>query len=1327
MHACIVRRGDVFSLTDLTDGADVRVNAHLVKVRKLMIGDRIDIAGTEFVVCDPATLDNDVAPLTIVGDSSGQTPMPNATATAPIGHSGAASEDVNMPVSSASWQHVVAPPSPDVHAHHPVMHKPHPVLHAPHPIPHEPRESNATLHRVLAVFMVVGLVVAGVASYFVYRAQERDKLIASYESIMNSGAANEAPQVTIKKLELLRKKAAGSFPAIDHHLGVLIAEIQAKLVAVHREYQEVLRELDHNVAILVASEDFDAALKLYREAPARWQLKIQDERQELVSALQQKADVKRKRDEHATAAAREQEQQAAKVRAGRAFEPLVDVVLESLMTNDYTSARMRLDAAVADPLFTPLKSSLDQIADMLTTLEDYERAVAQTGDSGVASQRLASLAPALQAVIQLRNNEAWLAERLVQTDPQHIVSAALRRRLARAGDIDVEKQAMRTFYNVWKRMDPKMSNTIPSVEKATARFADRLRDAGRSDTITFCQELIGFSLHHRNTAFGRLYAPLFDSAYSAYLTLLEQADGGRMCGNAKVVKSEGGRVYAEAAGVDVPPEGRLSIFSYKSVFFNSAKNGSVPVATRIHIHDQQPYTVLGNSQIVSSFPGRAALPVPGQRVLIDSRSVPGQQMVVFGAHQFSFFDDFTSSLRPEWRGARETMSVVSRQLGFSSPRLRSTGSKLNSQASASDLVLYLKGMPSTLISLSFDMQRSSPQRMAVIIGDFSFLLGDSGEGGEGIYMKGNLVCEGALLKARVGGTERVAIQINSKNVSVTVNETSIACPVDLGDLTAVTDQVVFMSPKSVLLDNVRVSARKAPVATVAGISGDNREIAVSRGDDPSWANAKPGQAVYFFEPAAATNASPVVTATITEMKDDLVFCSVAKNVTWSITNNLISMTRSSVVDVAIQRRGCDAIALRPASHGLASWAVINSQKKHTELVLELPVRFPAIGYLSAVDEKLVHPQSAEVLGGFLGEGSRQGFVQYQTTVHTVASPILESAVAMGGVMLSAQQGRRGSFVELAGRQINTPPRGYSNIAAINSFWKTPAGAWTLNSGMMQARDAVHPVPMATVRESFPAGVQFDVLVSIDPSLSQAVRKKDWHHPMMLELFVPSSLFGVTFGMDIDNGNNGVSVFGRTASLLEPGSPMDSFSILPRETVFAVPNPFKGEAWLKSGGDHRIRVRRLKNAAVVYIDGRRVAYVSHPHLAGDVQLSLVAPAGGVRIGPASAIDLPASCQLNPKGAEFGDFGYVLKVLGDQVLIDADTLGLQLDGTVSIMVAERISGEVSKSVVLRRVATGVVTKIGPRTATVMLLNVKDQVAPGMKVLTGVQPDHINSPGY
>jgi len=1315
MHACIVRRDGDYSLTDLTDVADVRVNSHLVKARKLMTGDVIDIAGTAFVVCDPAKLDIEKQPFNIVGDTSVHSPLLSSTPAA-IGHAADQSPDGSVDVPDDRWQNVVSPPSSAVHAYHPVVHSPQSVAY-------EHRASNATARRWLSVCMVVGLLVAGMASYFVFKAHERGKLIASFETIMHSSAGNEDPQAKIDKLQLLRQKAAGIFPAFDDRLGVLIAELNAQITADKRVFEDLMQVLDRNAASLAAAEDFHAALALYREAPERWQAKIQDVRQVQISELQQKAESKRQRDERAaaTAAAGVQESQAAK-----AFDPLVDLVLELLMTNGYASARMQVASAVADPQLAPLKSSLCQIDDMLKQLMEYEQSIGENGAAGVDSMRLESLAPAVQAVIQLKNNEPWLAERLVQADPQHIISAALQRRLAKAdGEIDVEKQAMRMFYNVWKVTEEKPSHTIPPVEKATASFADRMNDGGRDSNITLCRELIGFALHYRNTAFGRLYAPLFGSAYSAYLKLLEQSDAGGSCGNGKILQSESGSVFAETEGIGVPPEGRLSVFSYKSVFFNPAKDGPVPVASRIHVHDQQPYRVLNNSQIVSIFSGMSALPVPGQRVRIDSQTIPGQQMFLFGSHQFSFADDFTVSLNPEWRGARETMSVVSQQLAFSSPRLRSPGSKLNSKAGASDLELYFKEIPSALISLSFEMQRRSPQSMAVIFGDFSFVLGASEGAAEGIYMQGNLVGQGALLNDRVGVTERVAIQINSKKVSVTVNETSIACPVALGALVNVPDRVVFLSPKTVLLDNVRFSARKAALAAVAGISGDNRELAVVRGEEPYWSNARPGQPVYFFEQAAASNANPVLTATVTELKDELVFCSVATNVTWSITNNFISMMKKPAVDVASQRLVADAVALRAKSEGVISWAAIGGNTEHSELTLEFPVRFPEIGYLYSVDERLIHPQSAELLGGFLGKGSRQRLGQSQTTVYTASSPILEAAVPMGGLMLSAQPVRPDGFVEVAGRQLITPSRGYTDAAA-NRFWTTPPGAWTLNSGMMLARDAAHPVSVAAVVESFPAGVQFDVNLSIEPSLTNAVKKQDWHHPVMFELFAPSRLFGVTFGMGTGIGDNGVSVSGRTASLLEPGRPMDSFSILPDETVLSVLNPSKGEPLLKVGCAYRIRIRRMKDAAALYVDGRRIAYVSHPHLAGDVQLRVVAPMGGVRLGPSSAFDLPSSCQLSPKEAEFGDFGYVLKGVGDQVLIDADTTGLQLNGTVSFMEAQRVSGERSQSVVLRRVSTGVVTRIGPRTATVKLMNTKQNLVPGMKVMTGVQPEHLILPG-
>lgn len=1339
MHARIASKGNVFTLTDLTKKNDVRVNGSLVKSRRLTIGDVIDIAGTVFRVIDPANIESaseevvdpaeDVVGLTISTEDS---PLTKIFIPDPVNEVDLFSRNASQPVDNKNVQHVdeedMDPTSRKLSAIE--RHR----LERKHTEQHIPSGATGLHNRVkFVVFLgvMLGVMLVVVGGLLWHRMGVRKELADKYHAIVDEADSRaEEPQVTLQKFKQLRSEASGKFTRLENGLDDEISRLEAEAARQEKEFQSFLAVLDARATDFIATGDFDGAAGVYNQVQENVRSKVLSARADKIKKIALQKQENQANVESRNKAHEEQKKLSAEANAREALGLLTVDVLNAVLAGKNDFAITVLNDALENDFFAPVKTQLESVTATIHLVDVYDRLNVAVGDGdenrgakvAEAKNNLPSVA---RAIVLLRDGEPWEAQNHLALDAGHFMGPALKARIGMSSDaLKTEKEAMLSFLNIWRQIDGTPVKTIPNVNDCIKLVGDIISIGTRSDIEKLCSELIACSLQFQGTSFVKRYTPLFDMVYRTYPSLLVKDERIIDPGNGKVIQIDNNDCFVEAScDLTLISGGQVGLFSSDQMFFVTEGNRD-PLAVRVNVYALMPYTSLSSKQLKFSLPTGVKKPVLGQSVLIAQGVKQGPQVYCVGTNltqKSVFFDDFEHGLSNEWYAAKAASGIAGGRLFFHSPpKLNRMESALR-KSSEGDLMLR-RMIGNAPVTLELDMFRESAQSVAVVVGDLSFLLGGNGYQKEGIYLRGNLVKAGELLGGRYGTMDHVVVIRNTKSVSLIVNGKSLSCgivPEDLGDASA---GVLFYSGKKVLLDNVKlVVSNDFGASKVVGLSADGREAVVSRGGGAQqWNGLRPGQPVYFFKQDSASNTVFVGEGIFQEEKGDFVFCSTAADLGLN-ASCLASISRNVNESATTEISLADPILIRPLSSSVC-FASAMERSGNIFFHLDMPVRFPSQGYLYSFSEYIVHPKSSEILCVAVSSGAKCFLKQSRMTVDCKRSDGTQGVGNMGpNAVLSTQYFQAGRMADLYGMLTTSPRGGYSTLATDKNFWHIGGQSWIVKAGRMISNPDAGVVPVIVAADYFPNNVQYDVDLRIESVGRQSL--VDWVKDVMVELYFPARQMGVTFGIGA-KGDGGVWVGGRTVSMLEGSTEMTAISRLSSDAEVRIHGAWKdGAPVLSTGKDYQVRLRRIGDAVCLYINGKRLAYVRVPASAGDVQLRLAAPESVVSIGRSSARDLSSSCTAPTQEADIGDFGYVLKVVDNKILIDSDMYGVSEKGKVSCMAVENvITGENSKTIVLKKVASGIVVETGPRTSVVALSGVTQEVKPGMKVMVGTQPDSL-----
>ena len=231
--------------------------------------------------------------------------------------------------------------------------------------------------------------------------------------------------------------------------------------------------------------------------------------------------------------------------------------------------------------------------------------------------------------------------------------------------------------------------------------------------------------------------------------------------------------------------------------------------------------------------------------------------------------------------------------------------------------------------------------------------------------------------------------------------------------------------------------------------------------------------------------------------------------------------------------------------------------------------------------------------------------------------------------------------------------------------------------------------------------------------------EEWVKDLMVELFFPAWQIGFTLAVGGERAG-GVAVLGHVIGQ-EKGKQALSLSAPPSTADVRIEGNWeKTPPSLKVGQSYDVRVRRVKDLLTFYINGKRVARVRHAQLDGDMEVRVAAPEARVSLGKVAELELPRSYRTPDEEPVLGEFGYVVGVDGQQAIVDSDMEGIALNRKVSVMAIDKVvKGEKSKTIFLRKIASGTVVEVGPRTSQILCVEEGGAVARGMKILPGSLP--------
>jgi hypothetical protein len=294
--------------------------------------------------------------------------------------------------------------------------------------------------------------------------------------------------------------------------------------------------------------------------------------------------------------------------------------------------------------------------------------------------------------------------------------------------------------------------------------------------------------------------------------------------------------------------------------------------------------------------------------------------------------------------------------------------------------------------------------------------------------------------------------------------------------------------------------------------------------------------------------------------------------------------------------------------------------------------------------------------------------------------------------------------------------------ARKELWKVTNGEWKERLGRVfsSPSSSAEGPAVVTLNEVMGDNVQCDLDVRLEREGKQA--EDEWVKDLMVDLCFPARQIGVMVGVGAEK-DGGITVLGHTMTQ-EKGKEALNWMARPDTTKTRVEGTWEKNApALKMGQNYSLRIRRVRDVLSLYINGKRLVRIRRSQLDGDMQLQIVAAEAALSIGKVAGCELPRSYKTPDEEPVLGEFGYVVWAEGQQVLADADMNGAAPNRKVSIMAIDRVvKGEKSKTVFLKRVATGTVAEAGPRTVKILCVEEGTPIAKGMKILRGALPASV-----
>jgi len=1359
LFARLTLRGDSFTITDLSDRPELKVNNRLAKSMKLFPGDSISAGGTVMKVEDPnsamdressADLHNsptderiEFARPEIVGEEENVMP------------------DFASRVTSDNASRPAVPPVEQLKQVKEIAREPGPSISGTPAVDALLRDTQRSSERAgkpsyLGIIVCLGI--AGIIIALCLASLISSRRLADRDFNEVTKFARENPgeiRQIIEKYTKVRNEAGWASPKIRGYLSSEIARLMADVAAKEEDLKVTLGQLDLRVSQLTEKQAYEEALAVYRKVDEKYRARVMELRK---SAIE---DLVRQAEGHATKIKEQQqeEQQQIQVANEKRMKEKLDMVLNDvarlLVEGDSREAIRLLEGVLADGTYSSVRSGVE---DALTTvkllnaidrMQSLNAGRAGSGEVAAGSTNASQadfqekLSPVLKAVFAIRKDDVWEARAQLEKAKDHFLYSVLMGRLQMTDeDWKLEKEAVRSFSVIWSAVTGKPVTTIPVADDCVTQWGEASRGMGQEVRVKLSGEIAAFKKKYFKTSFARKYEKLFGSVNSglneapAPVNAVTAAPSLSGVGDAKIIQADGHVFYVEAdEGIPEGVGNNVGLFTEKTVF--KAPGTNKAVAVRVDIHAVVPFRVLGKKQASFSLPDGMKFdpPAVGERVLMRKDLQVGARiisMVDKPVLQKLFEDAFElEKIGPLWVHPPGEVKLERERLCID----RSEGLPVEWKKGEQKLDLKLmRDLGSDPLKVEFDYLRKADGGVCVGIGDLEFLTATVDGRKSGIYVKGVLVKPAVFPKPSSKDPQRILIIKAQTFGYMAVGKSTAGCRISVNAGESPVKHIQLSSEGKMWIDNFAVSRLQGSgCAEIAAVSTEGKEILVSKGSELEWENIQKLHQIYVFGPLDNSRQKPLALGRVEGfVPGDRLLCSVIEGKVSGVHETVwlssdISVAQEEGMIAAGDRNKAQEVHLPGTFYG-----VVEQGKAGTFAVVP-DVRETAMlreGFFGLVDKLVVHSETGEKLAAWVGKEIRCEVTKAAPAGSRISCkppdgyPV--SGIINSGVLLSRQLLAGSDRVDLAGKMI---PASISVLTGRQPFWIAVNGDWKEKpdgiTGSSNPKSRVPPVLLCS--EVFEGNVQYDLSMRVEDA--GAIPKDDWMKDVMIQLEFPEKRKCVTFAIGAGTAG-GVLVHCDTIkvqkgedNLVKAGEDI-SFG---RSGEFGTNTEVRVEKAADSnqpslalGRNYELRVRRVGAVASFYVNGKRLGYVRCPEFAGKVRLMLAAPSRNVTVGRVSAREISMSCVTPAKEPVLGEFGYVQWVDADGILVDSAMNGAALNDTVSIVTIDKVvEGEKSKTVFMKRVALGTIKEIGAMTALIGRTDSGEPVKKGMKVLRGTRP--------
>jgi len=1313
MHFRLTRRGDEFTLTDLTPASDVRVNDRVIKSRKIAIGDRIAIGATVLEVHP-----GDAVPATPAAPA-GDDILLVGTKTMPI----EAVVDPEPQKQQAAAQPAAAPKRE--------IRIPRVVVTSDTATE---RPSGEGRHRIwIVVSLLLILAVGATVGYSVF---SRNQIKGQLRQASSYAERNpEDYDGIIKRYQAVQGAASRGHEDIAAFLGGEITRLEGQKRDAEDAFKKTLASLDQQAETLRNEGRHEEAVKVYENVSgAAAQKRVLEMRKDLVATLRAEGEEARKRKqreaEQKVVEEAKQQQDSAKTRLAEIISGAVDAAVESRAE----AAVQLLDEALANAAMASVTSRVEKARDDMKMLAAVDQTVRNAQAAGQADFEpdLAAACPLVRVVYALRIGDVWKAqEGMVPLGGHLLYDALLLRTKIPDEEARAEKDAIQGLAEAWGKLTKSVVKRIPKPEECVAL----LNDPGQKQTPAELQEaaraLLEVATRHASTRLVKRYDPLFRAAAVLQGAAPKTGGGGAPgLGDGRIIQRDGNTYFAEVGEVPANPESyRIGLYREQTAYYHVSSKQ--PLLSRGTIYAVVPFKLLADKQVSFTYaaPEGEQPPATNDCVIL-ARDLREGSKILTGPETgkaVSLFKADFEHIGNEWQG-RVSKEIKGGRLWVDS----GVGQDRRGGLRDPDIWVQVNAGKDP-VRVTMDVMKDADRCFIISLGAVTFRTSGL-EGRQGIYVDGRRVCDAAIPKPAGGKMQRMILERDSTTARMDIDGAQVSCPIGsvagCSDVTA----VGFTSDGGWQIDNMSVERiAGSGEAHVEAIDREATEVLVIPGQEVGWSSLKKDSPLFFFRATSTTGGVQAVgSARLVGSVGNWLICALAEG-TRIVPGLVVSLLpQVQAADVSLQGGQHAPRTDRLGENESAFGTVTNIRDDVVHVTLDSWRGVPAKGHLCLVEGVVRHPSSGEALSVTVVRSAPCDFRQNGSDVVCLLPAALKGNVGPHAeVLISRAPVPDGKRVDIAGQAREYTPSG---VTRKQTFWGVVGKEWSESKDGLSCKPG--PAVALEMKDSFSGNAQWDLEAVVENEIDwQKYREGDererlkWLRELIVQVTYPGLDAGVSMGLGTMTAGGG---FVAAGVCVRPGVDRTDvgFRSLPQNSEVRIDgNWAKGLPALVVGEKYRLRFRKAGSVLACYVNGKRIGRIKVPGTEGmDAVMTVCAPQGGIKIGRVRARELTAGAVIPDIEPVLGEFGYVLAVNGPNVIVDSDANTMTSGRKFSVMaIGNVVRGEQSLTVMMKRVGQGTVSDAGTLTTRLVMGEGAEDVKAGMKILPGtLQPDTVFAGG-